>query len=180
MWNTGKLHSNTLYYPRHFGLDFFFFSHRGYCCNGLWPRRNTREKGKLHAQLAEITFKRQYEATPSLPHHSRARTTKWWRGEGSLCTGETRGLSPTCNRLCRQSTKRLSLGKFQNEQEIWTDFSCTFEIPSGIQCNNTRQTGLLRRSRPLVRQTVCLFSLLWVLLDKNTKQLTCTKRFSVH
>lgn len=22
------------------------------CCNGLWPRRNTREKGKLHAQLA--------------------------------------------------------------------------------------------------------------------------------
>lgn len=74
VWKAVKLHYDTLCYPRHLGTVFlfFFFHAEGYlgrgpspvahrksvvlpiirCCNGLWPRRNTREKGKLHAQLA--------------------------------------------------------------------------------------------------------------------------------
>lgn len=55
----------------------------------------------------------------------------------------------TCNRLIRQSPQASICGKFQNGQEIWDDFLCICEIPSGMLHTRLTTRGKLVYSRGL-------------------------------
>lgn len=126
------------------------------CCNGLWPRRNTREKGEV---ACSASINHVQAAVGSNPKPAPSLQSK----DNNMMTGRRKPLhrrSPRSLSHMQQVTQAVHKAsiprKFQNEQETWTDFSCTFEISSGIQCNNTWQTGLLRSSRTqLDKQCAC-------------------------
>lgn len=146
MWNTGKLHYNILYYPRHFGLDFFFTSRVTVVM--VFGPEEIQGKGKAACSASRNHVQAAVRSNPKPAPSLQSQDNKMMTGRRKpLHRRNPRSLSHM-QQVTQPVHKGSIPGKFQNEQEIWTDFSCTFEIPSGIQCIHTADWAATEISTP--------------------------------